>query len=362
MAKELPKRLEFIEGMRGIAALYVVLQHIVTLTDPYGKLPLPGAIKAVMGSLLYGHFAVSAFIVLSGFCLQMALFQRGDGTLTDVESFLIRRCRRILPPYYACLAFSVLVVLTVTTKQSGMPWEQYLPLTTENLMAHVLMIHNFSRDWMYKINGVLWSISIEFQLYFLFPLICAAMVKFGILRSLICSGLIATGCLLLFPVTEKLYIWYFGLFVLGMASARWTFDQQFQGLGLRRFGFGSFGLFLLACLSTQWTKELAIRDLLMGGSIALMLVYCSKDIAGWLPRLLSNRMLAVLGTFSYSLYLIHHPILQIVYVSRPVIMQTPLRSVGYMFSIGLLMAIACSFVFFWFFERPFLRSKSSQPS
>jgi len=102
--------------------------------------------------------------------------------------------------------------------------------------------------------------------------------------------------------------------------------------------------------------------LMMGGSVALMLVYCSKDLTGWLPRLLSARALTALGAFSYSLYLIHHPILQIVYVSRPVVMQTPLRSVGYMFSVGLLMAIACSYVFFWFFERPFLRSKNAKPS
>lgn len=357
-------RLAFIEGMRGLAALYVVFQHICTMIDPQFRMMRPGAQPAwlaqVMGGLWYGHFAVAAFIVLSGFCLQMSLYSKGDGRITHVGKFLKRRCWRILPPYYACLAFSLLVCHFVTQHQDGLPWSQYLPVTQENVLAHVFMVHNLSRDWMYKINGVLWSISIEFQLYFLFTLVARALWRAGGKVVVPAVAAIVAWALMTFPEAEKLYVWYFGLFVLGMVGARWAFDTR-----LPRPSY--WGMMLVAMVSTGvalasigWTKELYWRDSLMGVAVvALLIAGVLRPDALW-AKGLGLKPLAVLGAFSYSLYLMHHPILQVVFVNRPEWASTVTRQFGFLVASVPLILLLC-WMFYWLFERPFIGWGRSKP-
>src|SRR3954447_6743605 len=142
------ERLAFIEGLRGIAALYVVFTHFVSMADPSH---LSGTVSAaqpwlqsIFHGFWYGHLAVAAFIVLSGYCLQTSLFGGKDGRIHNFGKFYARRAKRILPPYYATLILSVLVSIYITSKQPGMPFTQYVPVTQENVLAHVFMIHNFN--------------------------------------------------------------------------------------------------------------------------------------------------------------------------------------------------------------------------
>lgn len=351
-------RLGFIEGIRGVAALYVVLQHFCTLVDPYFVFMRPGMRDTLVGRAMapfwYGHFAVAAFIVVSGFCLQWSLFARGgDGRVQQLGNFLLRRCRRILPPYYACLVLSLFVILRVPNElHRELPWSQYLPVTPENLVAHLLMAQNLSRDWMYKINGVLWSISIEFQLYFLFPLIAAAAARWKPFWVLFGSATGVIVALLVIESATKLYVWYFGLFVLGMVGARLAQNWRSQGLGLFWL------LFLLAISSVWWTKSLAIRDSLMGFAVVALLIEGSCGGAGPLGKCLSAKPLLWLGTFSYSLYLVHHPVL--LFITEALRLRE-IESVGMRLVLCagacLPVILAFSFGFYWLFERPFISQK-----
>src|SRR5947209_3306286 len=110
-ARSAGEKLVFIEGLRGLAALYVVIGHICSMADPGVFMGLRGPgpewLHVGMQPFGFGHLAVAAFIVMSGFCLQTSLFNGGTGELTDFKRFFKRRALRILPPYYACLALSV---------------------------------------------------------------------------------------------------------------------------------------------------------------------------------------------------------------------------------------------------------------
>jgi peptidoglycan/LPS O-acetylase OafA/YrhL len=360
LSKVEQNRLGFIEGLRGLAALYVVFQHIGTMVDPHFKMLRPGAqpeyLARIMAPFWYGHFAVSAFIVISGFCLQMALYHRGDGQLLDLKKFLVRRMRRILPPYYACLALSLVVCFSVTQHQKGLPWAHYLPVTNENIAAHVFMVHNLSKDWMYKINGVLWSIAIEFQLYFLFPAFCAVIWKRGALPVLALAGVFCAGVMLAFPASEKLYPWYGVLFILGMAAARWAMDPRLKRLPVSALT-GVFVLFFsLALASIGWTKELVWRDGLMGIAVSALLMAGLQSPESRWCKIIGAKPLMVLGTFSYSLYLMHHPILQVIYANRPAVASTMVRQYAFLIACLPLVAGLC-YAFFWVFERPFMGAK-----
>jgi len=356
-----PGRLGFIEGLRGIAAFYVVLQHICTLIDPYHKMQREGVeplwLKIAMAPLWYGHLAVAAFIVISGYCLQLSLYNRGDGQLHDKKRFFQRRCRRIMPPYYACLVLSLIVCWLVTQHQKGLPWAQYLPVTWANTFAHVFMIQNLDPTWMYKINGVLWSISIEFQLYLFFPLLVWILWKHGRLSLMAPLIGIALLLLLFYPPASKLYVWYIPLFGLGMGAAQIGFDPRIRSRGNCRAWLIIAGVFgTLAILSISLTTQLAIRDGLAGIGLAALLVAGAVRPHARTFKFLGSQVLVWLGSFSYSLYLVHHPVLQTLFVIRPS-SASDLPS-QFLYLVAMLpVVLGVCYMFYWFFERPFVRAK-----
>lgn len=345
--------------MRGVAALYVMFGHIFTFADPLMKSRRPnsgmGIFSLLAAPFWYGHLAVAAFITISGYCLQLALFGRSDGRFADFKSYIWRRARRILPPYYACLVLSILVCLAVTGKHSGMPWSQYLPLSAEALFSHALLLHNFSPDWMYKINGVLWSIAIEFQLYFAFPIFVALMWRWGN------SALIAasTGCaallLVAVPGGSKLYFWYIPLFCLGIVAARIAKTDSTKWLNGRSLLLGGVVFFGSAgWLSSQYKAMIAADACIaIAAASGMMLATCAPE--NRLTAFFGSRAIATLGAFSYSIYLMHHPLLQVAVHFQPAFISTPLRQAAYLLVLSPVI-LAILWQFYRVFERPFIGS------
>lgn len=144
-----------VDGLRALAALFVVAHHIHrTLWWPNS--PPPG-IRPFVSPLLYGHYAVSVFIVISGFCLMLPVI-RADGMLPGgVVRFFRRRALRILPPYYCAIAFTALFVDHNIDKKQ--------------MLAHLFLVHNLWASTYNGINGTFWSIAVECQIYLLFPLL-----------------------------------------------------------------------------------------------------------------------------------------------------------------------------------------------
>ena len=88
-------RVPWIDGIRGAAALFVVLHHIWLTTWP-GFPPDNG--PWWLGGLLYGHMAVAVFIVVSGFSLALVPMRNGWKLPGGVKRFVRRRAWRIIPP------------------------------------------------------------------------------------------------------------------------------------------------------------------------------------------------------------------------------------------------------------------------
>lgn len=358
-----PGKLEFIEGMRGVAALYVLLGHCITMIDPFHKLEKSGSwVGKIAPYLWHGHLAVAAFIVISGYCLQIALFNRGDGRLKDIGGFLKRRCRRILPPYYACLGISMLVVTFITVNQKGMPWAQYVPVSNSALWAHILMLHNLQPEWMYKINGVLWSIGIEFQLYFFFPLLVAALWKWGGGRVVAAASVVALLLAALFVPAMKLYVWFIPLFALGMASAYWALQPKNFRIPVGFVGLVALGSMILTIEAPRLTKDVWLGDIGIGIFAATIMMLGTRRPSNWTARSFGVAPLVSLGAFSYSLYLVHHPLLQIFYVNRPASVVSQGDQLLYTYGLGVpLITIAC-YLFYLMFERPFMSGSSPEPA
>lgn len=365
-----PDKLAFIEGLRGIAALYVVFTHFGSMIDPSHlagtRSSAPAWLQALIHPFWYGHLAVAAFIVLSGYCLQTSLFGSGSGRIKSLKKFFKRRARRILPPYYAALALSIVVAVTVTSKQAGMPFSQYVPVTRGNIAAHALMVHNLSADWMYKLNGVLWSIAIEWQLYLVFPLLVLLLFRVGRFAYVGLTSILAA--LVLWQVDEaaKFYVWYLPLFALGMAASHLAYRPNVRvGIVPRLAAWvfvGASAACVAACINPIVDKHLIIpvRDAFVGIAVA-SLVYLGT-VAPWTPftKLFAWQPIASLGFFSYSLYLMHHPILQVLYVYRPSWIDGPVSGGVYMLAVCLPIILVACYLFSRIFEVPFMAAKRSR--
>ncbi|MBL8048779.1 MAG: acyltransferase [Chthonomonas sp.] len=345
-------RFAFIEGMRGLAALYVVIGHFGTMADPLGKRADGTWWQAFMAPFAYGHMAVAAFIVISGFCMQMSLYRRdpAGGTCPEPKRFFLARMRRILPPYYACLALSLLVCWLVTSRHTGLPWNQYVPVTGGAIWSHVFLVHNLAPEWMYKINGVLWSIGIEFQLYFTVPVFAWLLARRQA-WAVVLVAILASVSIFVWPELIKLYPWYATLFIVGMMAARGAFGPR-PGSPLM-FGLAA----LIGLVAGAWwcslTKSQIGPNLVFGAGVAALLwAGCAARREVWG---LAWRPLVGLGVFSYSLYLMHHPVLQ-VYAHLTRVGSQPLAAEYQgLFAICLPIILATCFGFYWLFERPFMK-------
>src|SRR5579883_2111781 len=171
-------RLDYLDGLRGLAAIYVVVYHIYV--DMSAQLQTVAHssvwVTLVQAVLSHGRTSVAAFIVLSGYCLMLPVARSPDGQLTGGwVRYLRRRARRILPPYYAALVLSLLVAIVIPTHWlplMGEQWNHGQPaLNPGAIVSHVLLLHNWSHTWEYRINPPMWSVALEWQIYFLFPLL-----------------------------------------------------------------------------------------------------------------------------------------------------------------------------------------------
>jgi peptidoglycan/LPS O-acetylase OafA/YrhL len=166
VADSRPQRLAGLDGLRGLAALYVVINHVFLRTFP--GYPLDRA-PSWAGWFIYGRFAVVVFIVLSGFSL--ALSPARNGWRLDTISRYLHRARRILPAYWAALAFSLGVAwLIVPQPGHGMP-------DAKSVVVNGLLVQNMVGAR--SPNAAFWSMAVEAQLYLLFPLLLLLVRRRG---------------------------------------------------------------------------------------------------------------------------------------------------------------------------------------
>src|ERR1700742_370608 len=152
-------RIAGLDGIRGLAALYVVINHVFLRAFP--GYPVDHA-PFWAAWLIYGRFAVVVFIVLSGFSLALSPARRG-WRLGGAAGFARRRARRILPAYWAALAFSLAVAwLIVPQPGRGVP-------DLMSVVVNGLLIQNIVGAP--SPNTAFWSIAFEAQLYVLLPVL-----------------------------------------------------------------------------------------------------------------------------------------------------------------------------------------------
>ncbi|MCC2668550.1 MAG: acyltransferase 3 [Armatimonadetes bacterium] len=358
--------LGFIDGLRALAALFVVLCH--AWYEPSNGFYASRLMNKL--GLSYGHLAVDVFIVVSGFCLMLPLTRKG-GVIQSVSGFYWRRVRRILPPYYAAVALSALFIVTVAGRVTGTVWDNSLPLTAQQLVAHGLLVHNLPLQIPGgAINYPLWSIATECQIYLLMPALVVSLRRFGALLTL--GWTVLLGVVLTFGFGGALASalpWYLSLFCMGVLAAQQCGKPQPLGAGWARGGayvlFGVVALTIVAKGKDFFNGHLIVMDTLTGAATALLLVASLQDAekqAHWITRLLSWKPLVGVGAFSYSLYLVHAPALHGLYLLYNGLFHLPTERMFLLLAVSIPLIVGLSYLFHLAFERPFLNTRTRTES
>jgi peptidoglycan/LPS O-acetylase OafA/YrhL len=349
-------RLTGLDGIRGLAALFVVVHHCYLASFP-GYPRSTGPWWA--GWMIYGHLAVVVFIVLSGFSLAVAPARHG-WHLDSLGRYAHRRAWRILSAYWPALVFSfVMAWVFVAQPGEGRP-------TARSAVVFGLLVQDVTGAP--SPNGAFWSIAIEAQLYVLLPLMFLIVRKRGMALMLLAVTVpvLVVGTFapsvpvidLFTRFTPQLAIG----FTAGVVAAGIATDERWHRfpLGWLAIGAAVPPLALITVMGSTWTIEHYFWvDLAVTPSIALLLAAIGTGQAQRVSRALDVRPIRSLGGFSYSLYLVHAPIVVAVaaLVVRPRVGHG-LSALVLMFAIALPLALLVSRLFAAAFDLPFQRHKS----
>jgi peptidoglycan/LPS O-acetylase OafA/YrhL len=312
-------RLPGVDGLRATAALWVVLFHMYAFSGvTFSRFP---GVDLILRS---GSTGVSLFLVLSGFCLFLP-FAGGRTTRFKVRDFFVRRCRRLMPAYYASLAFAV-VLYVGAGAWLGFQHMDFAQVVWQ-IIAHGLLIHTLFPSTFYTLNGAYWSLGLEWQLYLGLPLLIWLICRIGLTYT----AAIAIGCNVVYRIALSLAIAHGAVapqgmiatdvlpnllpgrwaeFVFGMIAAdlyatgrlaRWARSRSFQ--------FGALGALVVLVPVGFRASGWSLSHLVFGGVffVVLALVLQPNNI---LSRIFSWPPLVAIGIMSYSLYLVHQPVVQ----------------------------------------------------
>lgn len=300
-------RIVGLDGVRGLAALFVVLNHIFLRAWP-GYPDDSAPFWAAW--LIYGRFAVVVFIAVSGFSLCLAPARSG-WRFDSIPDFARRRAWRILPPYWAALAFSLAMTWGVLA-QPGWPVPDGKSVVVYGLLVQDAVPAGDP-------NRAFWSIAVEAQLYVLLPalLLMVRRVSAHAMAAVVAGVVVALGVVgphvgpvagaLLRFTPDLAVLFAIGVLAAGIVSA---------GDRIRSLPWGAFAGAaavpvgaLIVLNGATWTNEhLFWVDLAWGPAIGCGLAAVGTSRRGPVVRLLDTRPLRGLGSFSYSLYLTHAPI------------------------------------------------------
>lgn len=359
-------RYPYLDGLRACAALFVYLHHALLQVAEHRNGELGG--WWVLEILRPGRYAVDAFIFLSGYCLMLPVLQRG-GHLESTRRFYIKRAIRILPTYYAGLALSLLLIWGAVGVKTGTHWDYALPVSVPALWTHLLLIQDVFPDTFSKINHAYWSISVESRIYLLFPLLVALRSRWGSFAVVGLSwtlSVLVTLALRRWSVSTDLTSWYVGLFSMGMLACELTSNPKWREFALTRksaFTLGALSLFAIAVwgfegkFGSREGLPTYVQSFLVGLGM-LLLVVRIQDGNAVERRILEWPPLVWVGTISYSLYLVHAPLLQIFqqYAFKGVSSDTEMLCL--LSTVGLAATLVLSSGFYWLFERPVLSPRT----
>jgi peptidoglycan/LPS O-acetylase OafA/YrhL len=316
MSSPSQNRLGHIDSIRGIAALLVLFQHSAARF-----VELPGVeergtlIYEVSHYLAFGTIGVIAFFAISGFVICPSLKgERGSGA----RRFAISRFFRLYPAFWIAILFCVLSDFVL----------RGVPVNWAQVLGNIPMLYSLSG--VKPLTGLFWTLEVEFGFY----LLCLVLFLSGRLHKP--QTLFFTGLLLLTIGEFLLNRPEYRSAIRESLNAHWVSMPKYMAImfwgGLFRAWYENrqgfclfFGyqiptiVFVVALLFLILLRPLTAIDLWLykgqfyqlGAALPIVLGL-GLFVVGAIYIKLENRFLVRLGAISYSIYLLHPPVVHTV--------------------------------------------------
>ena len=348
--------------MRGVAALIVAAMHTREITwvgirqfwELHGFSASPGVIVGYLTfPLVWGSIGVPIFFVISGYCIHrgQAFARARNGVFQlGLTNFYLRRFFRIYPVLFAALLLTL-----------GCDWisSHYYPHSyklgdtdTRIFIVNLLSLQGISGPF-YGSNLPLWTLSIEVQFYLLYPLLLTAMAWLGNSGTFFVLAFMNVASYFVlerrgYQLFSSYYIsWYLGALVAEAEARNFLYDRlsstalrsALYGLSIATLSAGCILLFVFNYVAFQvWAFSFA--------TFLFVVLAFRRGSRGKVAKFFQS-----LGVFSFSLYIIHMPVVVLVH---SIFYNSANQASIVPFFVILLAAIGCAFVFSVIFERPAL--------
>lgn len=303
--------LGFLDGLRALSIIFVVIYH-------YNNAWLKG-----------GFLGVDIFFVISGFIITQLLYtEYQHHKKISFSSFYVRRFHRILPAMIALIA----AILAFSYIKNSASVEQTLKDAPASLLFFLNWKYIFTKNSYFATTETppllehLWSLSIEFQFYILWPFIFSWLIKRNPKVAIYFAGVFALSSYLYMglsyqpDLTDKTYFDTFcraGAFFMG-AATNLIFNEYSSVIhfklktALRRLFYPALaGIIFLSYTLDEQSLALFQYGFFVNAFLVSILLMSSLVILAERGRstILDNGLLQKIGVISYSLYLWHWPII-----------------------------------------------------
>jgi peptidoglycan/LPS O-acetylase OafA/YrhL len=303
--------------------------------------------------LAFGGTAVSLFFVVSGYCIHRSFATKlaaDPGHRPNWRSYFIRRAWRIYPVLISVILLTFLLDQYTLQRFPNDPKLGSLSLRT--MLVNICALQGLAGPW-YGSDGPLWTLSIEIQLYALYPVVFYLIQRRGLKTSLLATLVVSMACVaigVLFPGFQTLtwfgpywFCWTLGCVVAELQSSKLPATLKP----------GNFAVWCLvsACGFGLWLTPLEpLAFSCVGCFWALIILKCLR--ARVATPFLPLAWLAKLGVISYSLYAVHKPVC--LFARSLFFHGTPSREILYVLPVMVGCVLAAAGLFF-LVERHSLR-------
>lgn len=337
------KKFDFIDSLRGYAILGVVIRHT-----------LMGEKNILFSSILnFGVKGVQLFYIVSAFTLLLSYNNRKTEA-NPYLNFFIRRFFRIAPMFYMAIVFYYFIGHEIGGNEM---------ISIYNIISHFLFIHGFSPYWENTLVPGGWSVAVEVLFYLICPflfrmitsekkaityyfitLIIGQILIFYFQKNQLIEDKVIWDGYLYYYFPTQMPVFFLGFLVYFLVNKSLKDWLTFLGMSI-------FSLVLFYVVQIIFKVKFdMLNNMLAGIALSVFVLLLSKNK---LP-ILVNPILSFLGKISFSLYLIHFAVIDLLvkYKIEHLFVNPSLNYV-YRFTVVLTVSSAISFMFYKVIELPF---------
>lgn len=288
------KRYFHIDGIRGIAALFVVMNHAVFSFNNNGFNP-----KVVDGFDLWifahaGDIGVQIFFCITGFLFTDKIIRTENKM--NWSQFFVSRVKRLVPMYF--IATTIVFILTLFWSNGGQSIittiRQAINIYGFGFMGSDIWVNGFRT---YSLNAVIWTLPYEWKFYCILPVICA-LLNF---RAMLYMAVILTTAYAFNDLYSGQVVWTY--FISGAAAAYLANKIVIPALASNNGKTLEIIYFVIICATILFLLNSSLSGYGYERFIISSALFIFIAIVK--PKFLTVKPLVYLGEASYSSYLLH---------------------------------------------------------